>query len=154
MEQVYPKKTRMCRGICVLLLILIFISQLLPYWQIDGQEKAIFPYCWDPHADTDLGNYLKQEIPDYRFFNLFLLPTLLFWLSLPSAIVTVIFQKKVYALAGAIVCGLMGTVSYLTNPALKLGSGWIVHLLLCILLLAASLAAVFFQKKDKVAAEK
>jgi len=32
-------------------------------------------------------------------------------------------------------CGLAGMIGYLTTPALKLGTGWTWHLLICIVLL-------------------
>jgi len=48
------------------------------------------------------------------------------------------------------VCGILSILGYLTNPILRLGNTWVLHLIVSILLLAAALFTCFVPIKNLI----
>lgn len=149
MEQKNAKNARICRILCIALLLVLFAVQLTPYWQINDKTEAIYPYCWNPHGNADLKDYFAQQIPEYQFKSAITLPTLLFWGCIFSIALVAILREKWIAALGPMACGVIGCVNYLTNPILKLSGTWVTHLVFSIALVLVSAAMLYFQQKKK-----
>lgn len=81
------------------------------------------------------------------------MPSLLFWGCLISIALVAVFRGKWIAAIGPLICGMVGCISYLTNPILKLSGTWVTHFVFSFALLAISLAMLYFLPKKSKAEE-
>lgn len=131
-------KSAMCNVICALLLMILLVMQFTPYWQYGeaGESCSIGSYVWFPSDHKDVETWLNGQIEDFDLNGFVGMPVLLLALSAVGAVLCLIKPDKGWTALLPTLCGAAGTIAYLTDAALKLGSGWAWHLLICIVLLA------------------
>ena len=165
------KKERMislCNCVCALLLLATLVMQFQPFWTCSGckshkgvdKEVSIAEYLWipkhhQPIADemTDLyrdiyGSDYKDPATGKKFkfkANSILPATLTVFVgSIVGIVGCVIFRKKFFMSAVALVVGAAGIMGHLSYPALKVGHNAQTHLiLLCVVTAAAAISLVF-----------
>ena len=160
------KYSRIANFICAALMLLLVAALFLPYWKTESGESkstSVAEYFWSPrdHKDVtkDLTNlYLDIYGKDlkgkngkaFKFTaNEILVPALIIFVSTAATIILCIFlSKKPLSATAPLVGGAVGIYGYLTNPALRIGQYWTLHLALCIaitLVAGIGLTGVYFQ---------
>ena len=133
--------------VCVVLMLLLLVTQFLPFWTCPGCEDgvaSVSDYVWFPDHHKDITNDIMKEIYGKKFevSEVVLTPILI----LVSCVLGIIFCIKnasnpltaIIPLIG----GATGVVGYLTTPGLQAGQNWILHLVAAALVLVCSLVVL------------
>ncbi len=128
----------------VLMLALIVFQFVLPFWvDSDGEPATIQGYLWLCEEDEykQLSKDMKKEYgKDYRA-DIWPMPFLCLLLGL-IGIGLIVFQPKNFLVSALpVACGIIGTIGYLTKPIYQTGNLQIVHVIPCVLMTVAGLAA-------------
>lgn len=152
--------SQICNYICVLLMLLLLLTQFLPFWassQSESGSVSISTYFWNPREHKDVAEDLKDLYMEiygpglrsangkaYKFTaNEILMPTLFIFIT--AAVTTVLctlLAKHPLSAAAPFVGGLTGTIGYATVPALQVGQNWQLHLALSIAVLIVSVISL------------
>lgn len=122
--------------ISVALMAAMFLLQFVPFWTEGDASVSINGLIWIPSEHTalqsDLMNATGGEFNLSSFVGMPILQTV-------SALIGIVvcLWKSDYCAVSLLpmICGGAGLWCYLTNPAMQLGSGWILHLTVSILML-------------------
>lgn len=132
--------------VCVALALMLMVCQFVPFWTVEetGERNSIGTLVGFPQEHPELQSYLEAEVGEsYNINNVVLAPVAIIALGAVGIILCLIKSEvAVCALIPAAVGGI-GIWGYLSQAALQLGSGWILHLILCIALLIAGVATVY-----------
>lgn len=143
---------KMFNGICAVLMAVLLVLQFVPFWHFaDGEEQAavsISSYIWFPADNDGVDDYLSAAIEDHSINDMLVTPILLLVLCAVGVVFCLIKSRNPFALLLPLASGFVGTVGYLTTPALQMGGAWVLHLLVSILLLAAAAAGFVLHWKD------
>ena len=142
MSFVSHKHTSLLHVCCAALMALLLVLQFLPFWSCETQTVSILGYICEPLEFGDITVAIGDAVPDFVVNNIVLQPVLIFLLSLAGTVCCLIWRKNPLTALIPAACGLIGIWSFSTNPALQLGSNWGLHLLVCILILAAAVISV------------
>lgn len=132
--------------ICVVLLVILFICQFTPFWNLEGQSISIGSYIWFPTDHTDLTVYFEQQISsDYTIESMVLSSVL--QLVLPVLTLFLFFRNPESKHTGilSICAGIAGICIYLLKPAYRLGL-WKVPFGICCLLLVTGILSVLLSR--------
>jgi len=142
------KEERIMKLVCLLLMIVIFVLQFTPFWNFDGKGVSINGYVWFPHDHADLETYLKSNIDGFTVNQVVLMPVI----QLVACVVGIILfmaqgSNPLVALV-SLVCSIGGIWGFLAEPAFRLGTNWVLQLVLNILMLLSSVAVLVLGLKD------
>lgn len=138
---------QICCFVCAVLLLALVVCQFMPFWIAEEESASIQAYVWFPQENKDVGNMLTKAV-DVNLNDLVLMPIIVLVSGVVGAIFCAAMQKKVWAAICPLACGIAGIYGYLTQPAFQLGSMWIVHLLLSIVILLLGIIIGAFWVKD------
>ena len=136
--------------VCVLVLVLLLITQFVPFWQEGEMSVSIGSYVWFPEDNKAVTTYLKGFLgSDFTVGSMVAGPVVLLVGSAVSLFMCLFMQSKWITPIITAVTGLAGTIGYLATPALQLGNLWGLHLGLSILLLVLAAVTIWWKKNTK-----
>jgi len=144
------KHTKTCNLICTALASLLLVLNFLPFWSYDGMHTSIQGFVWFPNDHEPLTTWFAGQIPDYGINGVVGAPILILLCTVASVVVTIWKKDSSFAAVIPAACGIVGIWGYLTNPILQLGTTWVLHLIVSILLLAAALFTCFVPIKNLI----
>lgn len=136
-EKLRNNKVTGCMVVCGVLMALLLALQFTPFWYYGeaGESCSISGYVWFPTDQKALESWLTSQTEAHNLNSFVVGPILTLLLSAVGAVVCLFAPHKGATPFVPAVCGLTGMIGYMTTPALKLGTGWIWHFLICIALL-------------------
>ena len=127
-------------GIAVsVLMFILVILQFVPFWRYQGESLSIAGYIWRPYEHSEFTSLFKSYFgKGFKISLMFAMPMVATLVA--NTVGTVLCaikysSKAVYLLP--VVSAVAGIYGYLAAPAFQLGSSWIIHLVLYILVMAA-----------------
>ena len=161
--------SRIFNYICALLMLVLLVTQFLPFWTChcakkcgeEGKELSVSSYVWFPkdHAKGITKDF-DELISKFELNDVILTPVVILVCSVLGIFFCIIKAKNPLMGIFPFLAGLAGTFGYLTNPVLKAGMNWQIHLIASIAVLAASLVVLskvvvnIVQKAKKEKAER
>lgn len=142
--------TSVLNVVCAVLMLILLVLQFLPFWSYGDPSVSVSiqEYIWFPGDHTGLDKELTALVSaDYSINDVLLMPILTLVLG-AVGIVMCLFKSsnsRISLLPTA--CGLVGAFGYLTGAAFQVGSGWALHLVVCLLLVCAGLACLLSGRK-------
>lgn len=162
--------------VCALLMVVTFVTQLLPYWTCldcnghpeETKDISLAEFVWLPghhegmkdqmtdlYKDTYGKNYRFPDGRKFKFLPNEVLPTVLpaFLGSIFGIILCVVLRKKFFVAALPLYIGISGIIGYSSCLALTVGQNVGIYLILaCVLTAVAALtvalgAIAFIRKK-------
>jgi len=129
--------------ICAAIMLVMVILHFVPFWTVNGVTDSIASLTWWPLEHTELQAYLSQTAgTDFSINSFVWLPILQLVFAFLGAAACIFFSHYTVTAIIPLGVGILGIYSYLTNPFLQLGSGWVFHLIAAVLLLLVSLCTI------------
>jgi hypothetical protein len=170
-------KTQLGNYICAVTLVLVLITQFLPFWLCTdckdhkdaNKVVSIAEYTWFPdhHKPITKGMtnvYLDeygQDLEDengkkYKFaVDDIVTPLVIVFLgSIIGAVVCTVFSKYTAPALIPLLVGGIGVYWYLTCPAMKVGANWPIHVVVAGLAALAALGVLVYGVLESVKSEK
>lgn len=143
------KLTLISNIVCVVLLLVLFATQFLPFWSCTGCKNhedgmiSISEYLWhtDDHTPVTKGmtqiyqNYFGEDIKDkdgkvwkFEANDVVTIPLVIVITVILSVVLIVLKPKTLLPTVVACIGGVAGVVGYMTNLALEFGQNWVLHL--------------------------
>ena len=137
-------KTVLTNMVCALLMIVLLVLQFLPYWQYaeDGGSCSISGYVWFPTDHKELESWISAQVEGYDLNGFVGAALLVFGLAVTGTAFCLFQRRNGWPSVLVTACGAAGMIVYLCNGALRLGSVWLVHLLVCAAVLALGIYSV------------
>lgn len=138
-------KTTLCNIVCAVLMLALLICQFMPFWHFGetGEETAsIQGYVWFPSDHGDLEKYLETINPDHDINDVLLMPILELALCAVGFCLCLIKANVAWMSAFPVAAGLIGIWGYLGKVVFRAGGNWVLHLILCIAILALGCVAL------------
>ena len=150
MEQIRNNKRAAIHIFCAVLMAILLILQFTPFWHYGeaGESCSIGSYVWFPSDCKALETWLCDQIENHDLNRFVGMPILMMALIAVGAVLCLIKPEQGITAVLPTLCGAAGIICYLTVPALKLGSSWAWHLLICIALLALGVIGLVQWYKD------
>ena len=125
-------------------ILALLVMQFLPFWTTEKETVSINDYLWLPNEHKSVTKLFKAELDDKKFdpIKIVLWPVLTLVLGFAGIILCFIKKDTLLPYLMTILCGLTGTLTYLTNPVYQWGANWIVHLIVAIVVLVAGVAGL------------
>lgn len=143
-------KTKICNYLCIAMMAILLILQFTPFWSFDGGNASIQSYIWFPDDYKPLTEMMQTEFgKDYNIGEL-VFPMVAILLTTAAGIVLSIIKSdnpavKIIPIAGT----LIGIYGFLSKPDLRLGSTWVIQLILCIAVIATAALTIFYNLKEE-----
>ncbi len=135
---------RISAAISTILLVLHFI----PFWKYgDGMSASICGLVWMPYNHTSLTAELTASLGSFSIDSLVSRSTLLCVLCIAAIVICLMRSDNCISSIIPIASGIVGVWAFLSSPALKLGSGWSIYLILSILLILTGVLALLMGLK-------
>lgn len=137
-------------ALSVIMLTLV-VLQFMPFWRYQGESLSIAGYIWRPYEHSEFTSLFKSYFgKSFKVSLFFALPMAITLIA--NAIGTVLFflkqdSKVVYLLPVA--SAIIGIYGFLSTPAYQLGSSWIVHLILNILMLITGVLGLAIRRRNQ-----
>lgn len=142
----------LCNICCAVLALLLLILQFTPFWT-PGEGAApvsIGGFVWFPTEHAEMNSYIQQAAdPDFQINDIVFPAVLMLLLSAVSMVLGVLKRDELWVSIFPIACGAAGLWGFLSQPALRLGSTWVLQLVLCIAMLALGILGMV--KNDRKA---
>lgn len=136
------RKTNILNILCLLLTLTIMILQFTPFWQLDSKSVSINGLVWFPSDHKELIDYLMTEL-DGNFtmngFGVVGFPILTLVLGAATFILCLMPDRRFLSGIIGTVFGSVSAVGYIINAAMRLGTNWQLHLVLCLAVAVLSL---------------
>lgn len=149
-EKFRNNKVMTVNVLCAVLMAILLFLQFVPFWQYGEAEEScsISSYIWFPSDHKELESWLTSQAKNHDLNSFVGMPILVLVLCAVGTIFCLVKADQGWAMLFPLACGVAGSVTYLTTPALQLGAGWTWHLLLCIVLAALSVGGLVQQGKE------
>ena len=136
-QKIQNNNTAWIRLLCALLMVILLVTQFTPFWHYGeaGESCSISSYVWFPTDNKALETWLTEQDGRHDLNSFVGMPILVLALSAVGAVVCLIKPDSGMVSLLPAACGAAGVIGYLAVPALKLGTGWMWHLLICAVLL-------------------
>lgn len=140
-------RNRTMSVLCAAVLLVMIVLQFVPYWNFATEAGdaacSVNGYVWLPDQHEDLTAYLQGQLgADFTVDRVYAMPAI----QLVTGVLGIAFAllKPALPVGGicACACGIAGLWGYLTNPALRLGGGWALHLIVSALVIAAGVLSI------------
>lgn len=139
--------------LCAALMLILLVLQFMPFWQYGDPATtvSIQGYIWFPGDHTGLDKALQESVSaDYSINDVLLMPILTLVLGAAGIVMCLIKSSNPFMSLLPVACGLVGVWGYLSSPAFHLGANWVLHLIICILILCVGLVSFFTGRKSKL----
>ena len=140
---------RLCSILCAVLMLALLLCQLMPFWTLNGETISLQEYIWFCSEHAEVSAYLTGIDAQFNVNNFVTGPIIVLVVAVVGFFGCLIKPKKIWGSIASAICGLVGVFIYLTDAALQSGSFWILHLLLCVAVLALAVWLFFLQYKTK-----
>ena len=151
----FNNRTRQCNYVCAFLTVCLLIFQFTPFWHFNGKTMSINGYVWLDPGNSEIASWFTSQLGAAPNINTVVTTTVLVLLLGVASVVLCIWKadNRFIALLPA-ACALSGIYGFLVKPVFRLGSSWILQLILCILILAVAILAIGFKKEGQEIASK
>lgn len=127
-------------NIVIALLIIVCMVLLFKPCFFAGEDSAsIMSYIWMPEHHKEVGASLTETDPDFTLNGSVLLPILVMALGFVTPVLMLIKRNKTSILILGILFSLIGIISCLTNPLMKMSGMSVIFIVLMIAVLALCL---------------
>lgn len=140
---------QICSVVCAVLLLALVVCQFMPFWTAEEESVSIQKCVWLPQECKDITKMLDKTV-EVEINDIVLMPVVVLVSGVVGAFFCAVQPKKIWAAICPLACGIVGSYGYLTMPAFQLGSMWILHLLLSILILLLGVVIAILLVKEKV----
>jgi len=139
--------------LCAVLMLVLLVCQFLPFWSIDGDAASIAGFIWLPFDHEGLTSHFQTTLndPDFYAGKIVLMNAIVIAASAIGTIFCLSHSEDWWSTIFPGVCGIFGVISYLAVPAYRMGSAWLLHLLLSIGILLLAAIAFYPWLKEKIA---
>ena len=131
-------KTRLiktCNILCAVLMLVLLVCQFLPFWSANGDTASIQGYLWFPDTHSALTQYFQAETGSDSVPNdIAIMPILVLAAGVLGVVMCLWRSDKTWTAIFPLICGIAGIWGYLTKPAYQMGTLWVLHLILCIVM--------------------
>lgn len=137
-------KTVLMNLLCALLMFVLLVMQFVPYWHYADENGScsISGYVWFPTDHDELETWLSDQIAGYDLNGFVGAALLVFITGVLGMAFSLLKMHSGWPAVLTVACGASATLAYLCNDALRLGSGWLLHLLVCAAILAVGVGAL------------
>lgn len=143
-------KAKICNILCIVLMGVLLVLHFMPFWSYDGISTSIQTYVWFPTEHADLGTYIAGQVGgDYNINSIVLMPVLVLVLTVIGIVLCIIKSENLFVGLLPLGCGLIGIWGYLSKAAFRLGTNWVLHLMVCIAMVAAGALKMYFLAKEE-----
>lgn len=147
----FSGKTKLCNIVCAVLTLCLLILQFTPFWNYGNGSLSINGYVWLDCGNTDIANWFSSQLGNTVNLNSIVITAVLVLLFGLAGIILCIMKSYngVVAILPALT-GISALYAFAFKPAFRLGSTWVIQLLLSIAILVfAVMAFVFGIKQSK-----
>lgn len=134
------KKIKQCNLLCALLILGLLVCQFLPFWNGVSIQK----YVWFPSDNEAVGGIISEATGrEFSVNDVVLMPVLVLLSGAVGIVLCLWKPEEIFSSIAGIICAVSGIWGYLAEPAFRLGSLWVLHFILCLLILAVSAMTAF-----------
>lgn len=134
------KKIKTVNLIAALLVLIVSVMMFLPFWHWDGQSASINGYVWMPSEHTALEKHLSDALGYKTDINqIFQIPALMLLFGWAGFALCLIKRDSAWQMICTLPFGIFGIIGFLSCDALRLGSTWVLILMLCIAIIVLDL---------------
>ena len=112
--------------------------QFVPFWTVEDTQVSIGGYVWFPSDHKDLESQFSAQFEDYTINDTIVMPILILVLAAVGIVLCIVKVNSPLCALLPAACGLVGTIGYLIQPVFRLGSGWALHCLVSVAMLAVA----------------
>ena len=142
------KKSKVTNYVCIALMGLLLILQFMPFWSYDGVRTSIQSMVWFPLEHEQLEMYFVNQLGDFWINDIVLMPVVILFASVGGIILHIIKPDAKWTFIFPVLCGIIGCWGYLVRPEFQLGTNWVLHLMVCILVLAGGIISLAVKCKE------
>ena len=136
-------RTKLYNYMCALLTFCLLIFQFTPFWNINGKSLSISRYIWIDCSNDEFTNWFSSQLGTNFNVSSIVAPAVLTLIFGAVGVFLCIFKSKnsIMTILPA-VSALSGLYAFIFKPAFRLGSTWIIQLIICIAILALTAVAI------------
>ena len=153
MSKFFASRTSVCNVIGAVLLVVLLVLQFTPFWQYgEAQEEttSIQGYIWFPTDNSALEKHLKATVDSsHTVDSILMMPILVLVLGAVGTALCLAKADQLWAGIFPAACGAVGLWGYMTKAAFRVGSNWLLHVIVCIALIFIGIAAIYTGWKDQ-----
>lgn len=154
------KKSKIFNWISIALMGALFLLHtVVPFWHpgvnpdtMTEMSVSIQEYLWYIPSDKVMAEFLAPhfvvEKGEYLVNHVVFMPVVVL-VGTVAGIAVCLWKKNAFTSLIPLLCGAVGAWGYLTNPAFQLGGLWVLHLIVCILMVLAAGARLTFGILEK-----
>jgi len=136
--------------ITIILMGVLLVLHFMPFWSYDGISTSIQSYVWFPTDHAPLESYIAGQVGgDYQINDIVLMPILVLVMTVIGIILCIAKSDIAFVSLIPLACGLVGVWGYLCQPAFQLGTNWVLHLLVCVAMIATSALSMVFNFRNE-----
>ena len=153
-------KTKLCNYICAALALILVLMQLFaPFWsfQKDGKVEtySINEFAWLEPTETTLVNQFAMELFG-GVTRAEKIPAVIYIVALTASVLLLCVFSVIFCIKKArngmvaivpALAGLVGVIEFAINPVFRMGSMWIIQLVVAALLLIAATVTIIIGSK-------
>lgn len=144
------KKTKICNITCIVLMTILFILHFMPFWSYDGMSTSIQSYVWLPSDHAALETYIAGQVGgDYSINSIVLMPVIVLVTTVAGIVLCVIKPDNFWVGLIPLGCGFAGICGYLSKAAFRLGTNWVLHLIVCIAMVVAAVLKMYYNAANE-----
>lgn len=144
-------RTKTCNYVCALLTLCLLILQFTPFWHYGSDSISINGYVWLEPGNTEIASWFASQLGSAININSVVITSVLVLLLGVAGVVLCIMKSDIsfISLLPA-VSALSGIYAFAFKPEFRLGSTWILQLVLCIAILAMAVITVIAGNKENI----
>ena len=136
-------KTKVFNYVCAGLTLILLVLQFTPFWNYNGQTASINGFVWLNPQGPEINSWFASQLGAAVNVNSVVITSVLVLLLGAAGVVLCIMKSDIglMALLPA-AASLSGIYAFALKPVFRLGSTWIIQLVLCIAILAVAIFTV------------
>ena len=144
------EKSKIFNIITIVLMGALLVLHFMPFWSYDGISTSIQSYVWFPGNHAALETYIVGQVGvDYSINDIVLMPVLVLVLTVVGIVLCIWKSDIPFVSLIPLACGLAGIFGYASQPAMQLGTNWVLHLVVCIAMVVTSALTMVFHFKNE-----
>ena len=136
-------RTKVFNYVCAGLTLILLVLQFTPFWNYNGQSASINGYVWLKPQDTTILSWFTSQLGTSVNVNSVVISSVLILLLGAAGVILCVMKSHISLIAllpaSASLCGIY---AFALKPVFRLGSTWIIQLVLCIAILAAAILTI------------
>ena len=140
---------KLCNILCAVLMLALLLCHLIPFWTRDGENTSLQEFIWFCTEHGQISSYLETVDPQFSMNSFIIAPILIFVSAVLGIFFCVTKPRRLWTAVFPIICGIAGTIAYLTDPVLQSGALWQLHLVVCVALLVIGIVTAVFAYRAK-----